>query len=42
MSETGKFATLDYSDDPPTLYLGESVAFDGLRLKNLRSFEGWS
>lgn len=42
MSETGKFATLDYSDDPPTLYLGESVEFDDLKLKNLRSFEGWS
>jgi hypothetical protein len=42
MSDTGKFATLDYSDEPPTLYLGESVAFDDLKLKNLRSFEGWS
>jgi len=42
MSEAGKFATLDYSDEPPTLYLGESVAFDTLKLKNLRSFEGWS
>jgi hypothetical protein len=42
MSDTGKFATLDYSDEPPTLYLGESVEFDSLKLKNLRSFEGWS
>ena len=42
MSETGKFATLDYGDDPPTLYLGESVAFDSLKFKNLRSFEGWA
>ena len=42
MSETGKFATLDYSDQPPTLFLGESVEFDDLKFKNLRSFEGWS
>lgn len=40
-SQTGKFATLDYSDPHPALYLGEFVDFDALRLKNLRSFEGW-
>ena len=42
MSEKGQFATLDYSDDSPVLYLGESVDFDQLSLKNLRAFEGWS
>jgi hypothetical protein len=42
MSTTGKFATLDYSDDTPVLYLGEWVDFDDLQLKNLRKFEGWS
>jgi hypothetical protein len=42
MSYTGKFATIDYSDDQPVLYLGEFVDFDSLKLKNLRSFEGWS
>jgi hypothetical protein len=42
MSEGGKFATIDYGDDLPVLYLGESVDFDQLRLKNLRTFEGWS
>ena len=41
MSATGKFATLDYSDATPALYLGESVDFDDLHLKNLRTFEGW-
>jgi len=41
MSERGKFGTLDYSDESPALYLGESVEFDDLKLKNLRSFEGW-
>jgi hypothetical protein len=42
MSSSGKFATLDYSDDSPVLYLGQAVEFDALKLKNLRSFEGWS
>jgi hypothetical protein len=41
MSTNGKFATLDYSDDAPVLYLGECVDFDDLQLKNLRKFEGW-
>lgn len=41
-SETGKFATLDYSDPEPALYLGEFVEFEDLKLKNLRRFEGWS
>ena len=40
-THTGKFATLDYSDATPTLYLGEFVEFDDLKLKNLRQFEGW-
>jgi hypothetical protein len=42
MSHSGAFATIDYSEDPPLLFLGEPVDFDGLDLKNLRSFEGWS
>jgi hypothetical protein len=41
-SASGKFATIDYSDDQPALYLGESIEFEDLNLKNLRSFEGWS
>jgi Domain of unknown function (DUF4178) len=41
MTTNGKFATLDYSDEAPVLYLGESVEFESLSLKNLRSFEGW-
>ena len=41
-SQTGKFATIDYSDEPPALYLGEMVEFESLALKNLRAFEGWS
>jgi Domain of unknown function (DUF4178) len=41
-SGTGKFATIDYSDEKPVLYLGQMVDFDDLALKNLRAFEGWS
>jgi len=41
-SHDARFATIDYSQDPPLLFLGEAVSFDDLRLKNLRQFEGWS
>jgi Domain of unknown function (DUF4178) len=41
-SSTKKFATLDYSDTEPALYLGEFVEFEDLKLANLRQFEGWS
>ncbi|MGO4881951.1 MAG: DUF4178 domain-containing protein [Bryobacteraceae bacterium] len=40
-STDGGFATLDYSDAQPVLYLGRAVEFDDLKLKNLRAFEGW-
>ncbi len=40
-SSTGRFATIDFSDAQPVLYLGESVAFADLQLKNLKRFEGW-
>lgn len=39
---TGEFATIDYSEDPPLLFLGRAVPFDDLHLKNVRQFEGWS
>jgi hypothetical protein len=41
-TQSKKFATLDYSDELPALYLGEFVDFEDLQLKNLRTFEGWS
>lgn len=41
-SASGKFATIDYSDEKPGLYLGELVEFESLALKNLRAFESWS
>jgi uncharacterized protein DUF4178 len=38
----GNFATIDFSDEQPLLFLGEAVEFEDLHLKNLREFEGWS
>lgn len=40
-SHDGRFATIDYSETTPLLFLGEAVEFDDLNLKNLRQFEGW-
>jgi hypothetical protein len=37
-----RFATIDYSDDPPLLFIGEAADFDSLQMRNLRLFEGWS
>ena len=34
-------ATIDGSEAPPVLFLGEYVTFDDLRLTNLREYEGW-
>ena len=42
MATSGKFATIDYGDHPPALYLGKAVEFEELNLTNLRKFEGWS
>ncbi|HLG95352.1 MAG TPA: DUF4178 domain-containing protein [Bryobacteraceae bacterium] len=39
---TGDFATIDYSENPPLLFLGRAVDFDDLHFKNLRLFEGWT
>ena len=35
------FATLDYSDEAPVLYVGESMEYDALQLRNVRRFERW-
>ena len=40
-SDTEAFATIDYTDEPPRVYLGEVVEFDALALRGLRQFEGW-
>lgn len=39
---TARFATLDYSEDPPRVYLGEVVEFAALALEGLREIPGWS
>jgi uncharacterized protein DUF4178 len=36
-----RFATLDYSETPPLVFLGEYVDFDTLALTNLRELDGW-
>ena len=36
-----RFGTLDYSEDPPLVFLGERLEFDDLELGQLREFEGW-
>lgn len=38
----GEFATIDYSESPPLLFMGRAVEFDDLQFKNLRVFEGWT
>lgn len=39
---TGRFATIDYSDEIPLLFIGDAVSFADLKLQNVREFEGWS
>lgn len=40
-TQEAHFGTIDYSESPPLLFLGEAVEFDELKLRNLRQFEGW-
>ena len=40
-TEDAHFATLDFSEAQPMLYLGRELAFDELKLTNVRLFEGW-
>jgi hypothetical protein len=41
-TQDARFATIDYSEQPPLYFAGEFVEFDALRFKNLREFEGWT
>ena len=41
-SADAHFATIDYSEQPPLLFVGEALEFDDLKLKNLKQFEDWS
>jgi Domain of unknown function (DUF4178) len=40
-TSTARFATLDYSDDPPRLYTGDVVELAALGLRGLRERDGW-
>jgi hypothetical protein len=36
-----RFATIDYTESPPLVFVGEFVDFDALGMQGLREFEGW-
>lgn len=40
-SETGRLATIDYSETPPLVFAGRFYEFRELHLSGLRRFEGW-
>jgi hypothetical protein len=37
-----RFATIDYSENPPLVFTGRQVDYDELRLKGVKIFEGWA
>jgi hypothetical protein len=39
--DDASFATIDYSDTPPLLFVGRFVDYDDLSLRHVRVFEGW-
>lgn len=39
--EANHFATLDYSEESPLVFLGENMDFEQLQLSGLREFDGW-
>jgi len=36
-----QFATLDYSEEPPLVYMGEYVEFEELHFSGLKEIDGW-
>jgi len=42
IGEGGAFGTIDYSDDPPSVFIGEYQDFESLKFTNLKLIEGWS
>lgn len=42
IGENGAFGTIDYSDEPPSVFLGEYQDFDALAFTGLKAIEGWS
>ena len=41
LGEKNAFATLDYSEDTPLVFMGEHMEFDALHFSGLRQFDGW-
>jgi hypothetical protein len=41
LSHNGTFATLDGSDTPPLLFMGDYVSWDDMAPQGAREFEGW-
>jgi hypothetical protein len=39
--DANRFATLDYSEESPLVFLGENLDFEQLQLSGLREFDGW-
>jgi hypothetical protein len=37
-----RFGTIDFSEQPPLLFLGQATTYADLKLKNVKEFEGWS
>lgn len=42
VGEKSSFATIDYSETPALVFIGEYMDFDDLHFSNLRQFDGWS
>ena len=40
-SANQRFATVDYSEQPPLVFTGNLVDYDELKLRNVKQFEGW-
>ncbi|MES2523018.1 MAG: DUF4178 domain-containing protein [Gemmatimonadota bacterium] len=40
-NDDGGLATIDTTDTPPSVYVGEYLSFDALSFRGLREFEGW-
>ncbi len=40
-SSTNRFATIDYSETPPLVFVGEFLEFDQLQFSDLKHVEGW-
>ena len=41
VGEDRRFATIDYSEETPLIFVGEYMDFDQLQLSGLKEFDGW-